>query len=388
MTIALSPSKVRTLEACEFAFNYIYNEDHPKKMEPAFFLGGRLFHNWADTYGTHLRNTDSPFDADKVAEIVETIPDDVPFELYEDIKDLFFRWGGRTSFTSPLETLTEHKLALDENWEVVDFNSPDAVIRMIIDKVERVAGRGSDIIITDYKTSYDIKPLNILAGKTYAFGVSRLLKEEFTKVTYREEYVRQDFIQELEISAEDYQAIPAFYQQTAEKLAQKTEWPPQVNQRCNYCDAASVCPAFKAEVQDNDLAVRSQQDAVALAEKVYTTDLRQKKAKAMLKGWSDTKGDIVFGDKAFGPSISKKVAWDSLIDFLNALMDEEDVTTGGYTLEQIARGLSLSKSGLEKFLKGTGVGKDDLDEAVDKLVSGYGKFKAETKFTFHKADKD
>ena len=136
---------------------------------------------------------------------------------------------------------------------------------MIIDVVEMIDG---ELIITDYKTGRQIKPINKVAGKTYAWGIFQKLGGEFTRIRYIEDYVRYK-TQELDITAEDIKSIPAFYAGIAKRIEAQTEWlPAGASGECVYCEAAHKCPTYKAEIEDNDLAITSDQDAVALAQKV------------------------------------------------------------------------------------------------------------------------
>ncbi len=377
----LSPSGVNLYQACNLKFDYRYNQETSGRMTPEPMAGGRLFHIWADTYAKHLIKTGQPFDRDEGLAIAGTMPEGVPLELYEDIQELFARWYKKKTFRSIDHTRTEMKLAFDAEGQEVQWDSPAAAIRMIIDVVEMIGG---ELIITDYKTGRQIKPINKVAGKTYTWGIFQKLGGEFTRIRYIEDYVRWNKTQELDISAEDIKSIPAFYAGIAKRIAAQPEWlPAGASGECVYCEAAYKCPTYKAEVEDNDLAITSDQDAVALAQKVFTTELRNSKAKDMLEAHSDAKGAIVFGDKEFGPVPEEKVKWDNLHSTLIHFMAGHPGE--GLSLETITKGLSLSKSGVEKIFKATGLRGDDLKAKVYELIDAHGQLKVVTKFKFHNA---
>ncbi|KKM93309.1 hypothetical protein LCGC14_1209610 [marine sediment metagenome] len=379
----LSPSGVNLYQACNLKFDHRYNQETSGRMTPEPMAGGRLFHIWADTYARHLIKTGQPFDRDEGLAIAGTMPEGVPLELYEDIQELFARWYKKKTFRSIDHTRTEMKLAFDAEGQEVQWDSPAAAIRMIIDVVEMIDG---ELIITDYKTGRQIKPINKVAGKTYAWGIFQKLGGEFTRIRYIEDYVRWNKTQELDITEEDIKSVPAFYAGIAKRIAAQPEWlPAGASGECVYCEAAHKCPTYKAEIEDNDLAITSDQDAVALAQKVFTTELRNSKAKEMLKAYSDVNGAIVFGDLEFGPVPEEKVKWDdlpSLIDFL-----KEDTSEGGEGVSMIAlcKGLSLSKSGIEKAFKAAGLRGDNLKTKVYELIDARGQLKVGTKFKFHNA---
>ncbi len=376
---ALSPSGVNLLQTCEFAYDYRYNQESTsKQMTPDYYAGGRLFHRWADTYGKHLITTDRPFDQEQAEIIAGTMPEGVPLDLYEDIQQRFLWWAKDTTFRNPAQTRTEMKLAFDANGNEVEWDSPAAAIRMIIDKVEFIDG---ELLITDYKTGRQIKPINELAGKTYTYGVYLKVGGKFTKIRYIEEYLRHNYTQELEITEEDFKAIPKFYAGIAKKIEAKTEWGTRVSGKCVDCEAAHVCAAYKAEVEANDLAINNDDEAVALAQKIFTSLDRLGKGKEMLKAYSDVHGAIRFGDQEFGPVQKNKVIWTDLGDLLIYLTDNNGEALD---LNQISKGLSLTGPGLAKIFMKTGLKGDDLETKMMGIIGVQGTVKTSTSFTFHK----
>ncbi|KKN70705.1 hypothetical protein LCGC14_0428600 [marine sediment metagenome] len=379
----LSPSGVNLYQACELKFDHRYNQDAPGRMKPDYYAGGSLFHSWTDAYGKYLAANGKKFDRDQAALISNEMPEGVSLELYEDIQELFIGWSNKKTFTDPTRLRTEMKLAINSEGDEVEWDSPEAAIRMVIDVVEMIGG---ELIITDYKTGRQIKPINKVAGKTYAYGVWVKLGGEFTKIRYIEEYPRYNKTQELEITQDDISSVPAFYVGKAKEIEAKTEWlPAGASGECVDCEAAHLCPVYKAEVEDNDLAITSPEDAVALAQKVFTSNLRNGKAKEMLKAYSDANGAIVFADEEFGPVPEEKVKWYDLSTLLDYFTRDEEDDGAELSWPVVCQGLSLSKSGLEKIYKATGLKGEDLKAKVYELIKAYGQLNVATKFTFHNA---
>ena len=71
-----------------------------------------------------------------------------------------------------------------------------------------------------------------------------------------------------------------------------------------------------------DLNLNNQDDAIALAEKVYLQNQRMKDAKNVLKAWNLAKGPIYFGDMEYGPKISQKITINDMDGALNRIIEK------------------------------------------------------------------
>ena len=372
MSVKLSYSRADRFTSCKFAFIHDYPQDGTVVAENKSLplLGGKLFHQLAEKWGKKLA-ADPSLNSVNMAGTVLSSPKDLPYEVYEDIVEVFTAWSKRTVLEFPDKSRYELALAFNREWKAVKWDADDVFLRMVIDRVDLVT---TPTRIVDYKTRRALESPKSLQQRTYAFGCNLALEDDRRAFDVGEQYVR--FWAPIDFKTlvyDDYKDIGDYYLALADEIEATTEWPATINSWCGLCAHTGICPEYKKEIAGTDLDVTDMKGAVNLAQLVYASEAKNKAAKDVLKGFITEHGPTVFGDHEFGPAISHGYAWDDLekvIEWLEA--------------NRGANRWNLLKLGKKEFTKATkGLGKDEIKAIVDE----FGRPTSRQNFTFHKAKK-
>ena len=379
--IRLSPSAMNTYNTCELA--YLFSYDTRKAAagmtDPVVYAAGRAFHRWAENYVKYLERADSPYDQEKALEIAsEDVPHNLEPDEYELIKRVFMRWSLKEVIEDPVNTKTELRLAVDADMNLVGWDDPEVIARMILDRSE-ISSDG-ELIVIDYKTARAIKPINDAAGMLYSFGAAKYYDYE-APVKYIEEYVRLGRINEKTYQPEEYGKVVDRYRKLWAHLLDKEEWEARISGSCTTCSHRLACPAYQEELAGTDLAIDDDEGAVALASKIFLQQQRINDAKKVLQARYGISGAIVFGDQQYTQSISVKPVLKPLYDALLAIVDRLDCG-----IADVANVCSLNKASIKRLVKKYDRSGRDRDEVVYDLVTSIGSWKSEGKFIFKKAD--
>lgn len=379
--IALSFSRAELARHCKFAFNQRYILKTPEAESPAL-QGGSYAHDLFCDYGRQLYLKSQDLDLAKT--MVSEAPEGLPYEVYDDIKNLFLRWAERTVLEFPDKRRYETRLAFNQNWEPVDWMAEDVFLRMMVDRIDFLS---DPTRIVDYKTARALQEAKKLQQRTYAFGANLALGDKRQDFLVVEEFVRFGVFREEVLTYDEYGNVGEYYLKLVREIEGWTVddlMQPTVSSWCGLCGYKDICPKYKEEIVDTDLDVRGVEDAVKLAEKVFMDEARNKVAKDVLKVFAEEHGAIVFGDQEYGPKVSQKATWPDVSQVIPFIAADVD----GLDYDGIVACMTLPKTVLEKSLKKVGFKGEELENKIDELVKAHGSWKPEQKFTFHKAKEE
>lgn len=139
--------------------------------------------------------------------------------------------------------IPETQIAIDKNWQRVEWFSKDAYYRVIMDLI---AIRPEDVVIVDYKTGkmrdYDGGPTG--KGQLHLSGaVSLHLWPEIPKVTTTYAYVDHRQTINKTFTQDDKDELRAHFDREYDKVNSDKEFKPTVNEFCKWCPMTrKQCP--------------------------------------------------------------------------------------------------------------------------------------------------
>ena len=372
MSVKLSYSRADRFTSCKFAFIHDYPQDGTVVAENKSLplLGGKLFHQLAEKWGKKLA-ADPSLNSVNMAGTVLSSPKDLPYEVYEDIVEVFTAWSKRTVLEFPDKSRYELALAFNREWKAVKWDADDVFLRMVIDRVDLVT---TPTRIVDYKTRRALESPKSLQQRTYAFGCNLALEDDHRTFDVGEQYVRfRAPIDFQEIPYDKYRGIGDYYLGLAEEIEATTEWPAQTNSWCGLCAHTGICPAYKEEIAGTDLDVTDMKGAVRLAQMQFVADAKGKAVKEILKAFTAEYGPAVFGDHEYGAVVNKSVKWNDLKGLADFVLKHHGVDLWPYL------GLTSTRFNRIKELK--------AEDIRTGLVFAYGELTSRQNFTFHKVKK-
>lgn len=139
--------------------------------------------------------------------------------------------------------IPETQIAIDKNWNRVEWFSKDAYYRAILDLI---AIRPTDVAIIDYKTGkmrdYDGGPSG--KGQLHLSGaISLSLWKEVPEVTTTYAYVDHKQTISKKFTQEDREGLVKHFDSEYDKVNSDKEFRPTVNEFCKWCPATrAMCP--------------------------------------------------------------------------------------------------------------------------------------------------
>lgn len=310
-----SHSRIKKFDACKQAFEYSYikNKDSPENS--AISQVGSGIHEFMELYVRHLYKTKSQTDLERATEIIDEVASryvrqDVVDEIMDEcarIRDWYFL---------PPEHLEyphfgfETKKAIDATGKVCDYDDPNAVFRIIVDRwwvdLDNV------LHVVDYKSGFavvDIKKTDQI--KLYAHVILKYLEsisvehDGAIEIEIWNMRFRRPPSTETVSAAQCAETYEKFFAKT-EAIEAATEYPGEPNDNCEYCEHRSYCSTLLS-ASGPSLAV-----AKYLQAKLNVSEM-QKSLKAHVK----KNGNIMFEGRMFGAysgqpttSWNGKASWD------------------------------------------------------------------------------
>ncbi len=360
--------------SCRMAFIHDYPQDGTVVPENQSLplLGGKYFHRLAEEWGNAQAYKPTIKPEGLAQTLVVNPPKGLPFEVYDDIRDVLLAWAARTTLEFPQECRFELMLAFTRDWKAVEWDAEDVFLRMVIDRVDLV---NTPTRIIDYKTTKALQTPKKLQQLTYAFGLNLALGDDHRDFEVGEQYVRFPWvpIKFATLTYDDYKGIGDYYLGLEQEIEANKDWSADDSRMdwCGLCSHTRICPKYQAEIAGTDLDVTTMAQAQRLAEKQFVADARSKDVKKILKAFAGVHGALKFGDQQYAMKISDGVAWDDLSGLAAELQDEQGIDPWEF--------LGLTKTKFEKAVK-------DPDTRAE-MIKEFGHPTAEQKFTFHKAQK-
>ena len=228
--IALSWSRLSDYNQCALKFKLKYLEKNPKFKEDEgaspHLVRGSNVHKALENYV--IQSTSNGELEVKITSLPEV-------EATKPFVDRFL-----TNYTT---VIPETQIAINRNWERVEWFSKDAYYRAILDLI---ALRPSDVAIIDYKTGkmrdYDGGPSG--KGQLHLSGaISLHLWPDIPEVSTTYAYVDHRQTITKKFTQADRQELREHFDEEHNRVNSDTKFRPTVNEFCKWCPATrDMCP--------------------------------------------------------------------------------------------------------------------------------------------------
>lgn len=231
MAIALSHSRVSDYDQCPLKFKFKYLDKNEKfqikddQKSPALVKGQKV-HKYLEDYVNDVK--EDPSEVIKKSSLPEV-------ENGKDLADQFISQYG------PENTFAELQLAIDVNWQPVEWFSREAYYRSIVDmscySLDKIAA-------IDWKTGKfraytpdsGYGQLELTAGMMFALKAVPTVETVYAYVDHRKIIAK-------EYSINEFNGIRDYFDRKHDQVNAETEWLPKRNQFCKWCEATkSMCP--------------------------------------------------------------------------------------------------------------------------------------------------
>lgn len=231
MSIALSWSRLSDYNQCPLKFKFKYLEKHDLFKEDGtkspHLVRGTNVHKALEDYVVAKTDPYTPY-----------VPHVSSMKEVESTKP----WVDNF-INNYVQVLPETQIAVDQNWNRVEWFSRDAYYRVIMDLI---AIRPSDIFIGDYKTGafrdYDGGPSG--KGQLHLSGaVALAMWPEIPEVMTAYAYVDHKKVITKKFTQEDKAGLIEHFDAESKKVNEDKTFRPTVNEYCKYCPATkAMCP--------------------------------------------------------------------------------------------------------------------------------------------------
>lgn len=364
---ALSHSAITLFEGCPLRFKAERLDKIPVRKGPPLMIGG-FFHEWAQRYVTHLRDTGQQTDMAAAPRLFEDAwakrrteralkeYADVPESLHGAIAPLVTKFTETHAFEPARILGVEDEVCLDEKWNRVDwFDKERAFFRAKMDlRYLRPAKDGATrLTICDFKTGYAAVSQSEVAEdpqlRRYAM-VEGILSPDEPEVDVELDYVRLGITRRATITSEaafgERKRVLAVSDRVEERI-RKQDWPATPGAACGDCPLwHDACPARKEAAPFR--AIQNEEEAAQAVGMMSMKEQELKILRGQVKAYTDTHGPVASGGMVYGPSSEVRHEYEDVAAFIEWARDHQ------LPLDMLMKPIS----------------KEDLSDALGKLLVG------------------
>ncbi len=186
---------------------------------------------------------------------------------------------------------SEISLALDENYNPIDYDDPRAMIRGRIDCIIKTARDG--YVIVDHKTSYAPYSADTFQNRFYAWLMHKCYEDhpDWQSIQTALSFPRLKILRYAERRVNEWGNLERSIRAMIEKAWNTPiDGPPFPGKWCQYCDWCMTCPAVNVEGQLG--LITSYEEAQKYAEELTVLDRRFSEVQTRLKAWVTDNGKI------------------------------------------------------------------------------------------------
>ncbi len=232
----------------------------------------------------------------------------------------------------------ERPFAIDDEGRAVEWDSPDALFRSILDVVYRENG-GTLAVIDDYKTSRAIENPGEQM-RLYAWA-GFILWPDVEEVLVRLRFVRYGAIREHIYTRGELDGagaeLLALHDDVIRRQAEG-DWTPRISDRCRTCAYRSACPAMA------NAPVAEATDGHGLADRLVALRVQVDETERALRAFVTANGPVDLGSEVYGFIERAKESVEN-VGLAASLLTDRGVET-----EKLYSELSLPKAGLNKLI--------------------------------------
>lgn len=303
--MALSPSKIQTLQ-CPHRYLQIYvkNAD-PVGVEAEELALGQLVHEVAAVYVNHLAANNRQTDLDALAAYADAAWAGRPFRVHDAARpsfELFIDNLGNVVFDPQAIVETELRFAFDKHWKVRTWASDEVAWGGIVD-VLSIHGSGADSTasaidwttaaisgVFGLKKDLQLRHYGLLIYKAY--GIAKVKIETISLRTGSRKVVELDENDhaETERRLNDERARLERFM----ALDERFPWPASPGVECGICQLA--CPAYdRSKLGEVPIRFQTVEEARGALAEVIAIERRVDALKDRLKAWTGFHGAVEVG---------------------------------------------------------------------------------------------
>lgn len=226
--IALSFSRMSDYRQCPYKYKLKYIEKRPEfkpDKKNVYLVRGDNIHKMLEKYVVMRRSGKTDIPPSSIQEVERTRP------LIDNLMTLF-------------DIYPEHKIAINDRFEQVDWFASDAWFRVIIDML----GFGKDLLLGDYKTGkiYDYMHSDGNLGQLHLTAlVGMSLWPEFYRTQAMYIYVDHKQVVKAEVNRDDLEGMRESLQAEHAAINDDNTFVAIKNQYCKWCDATRELCEYK-----------------------------------------------------------------------------------------------------------------------------------------------
>lgn len=257
-----SMSRLVEYERCPRRFKFKYIEKLPELTEDAGVFGKAVHKIIAE----RLKGNDTT-----------NILAEIPLEM-QDLADVYVKRALSFDLGEPVGV--EVMFAVDENFEIVEFDSKKAVLRGIIDLITKKDGK---YYIWDWKTGRSTP--TAFQVMFYAYAVSNKL--DVAQVGYV--LLSSNELLTFDVTVDVLKMTALKIKALINAIEQDEEFIPKPGPHCAYCSWIDMCPLSKAINAKDIPAVRTEEEAKNVLKQLIVLKEKVKKYQNVLKKWLEDK---------------------------------------------------------------------------------------------------
>ena len=234
-----SHSKMTTYEFCPRKFKYQYIDKIPIERKPQIhFDRGTLFHLLLEHDGD-LKAVKETKDW-KVIKSNNLLDKSQIKEIYDIYKTFITTKPGKDIVSKDV-LLKEFPLGLNENLELVPYDSNDVVLRGFIDAAYTF-GKDDVCMLVDWKSGKYKKEEQQSYAQLLWYSLGLFSKNPYLKkILLVFAYVEHNKINTKVVQRKDLHKYKKALFDKIQKIEQATEFPKEITGLCSYCDFVEVC---------------------------------------------------------------------------------------------------------------------------------------------------
>jgi len=305
--MAISFSRLDNFERCPLSYKLRYIDKVPEIKGVALDTGSKV-HEVLERYLKAIRQMKMPqYDKDLLRDIASqyTVEDET------SIAGLLSKVDFNEIIPINLMNYSsiELRIAVDESWQPVTWDSPLGFYRGIIDAIVYNPSR-KILYITDWKTNRNLSA-NPLQLRSYAALAHAVLSDQLdiNEFIVRFYYLRLGVAKEKSFSPTEILWAMDDLSVRLNRMLSATEYPPQLNEYCGYCGVRKSCTLYQEAIE------KGSEENIPIEEAVIRyemSDTIRKDYGKLVKSYVEENGDIDLGEgRRYGLQVTQKRKIDS-----------------------------------------------------------------------------
>ena len=322
--MALSHSRIKVFDNCPLLYRGTYIDKIPQAKGYPLLAGG-FFAKWTEMYLGHLLKTHQHSDTEKGLELFENLWKErsadrefkmVPEPAYYDIQPMVSGFLQNRAYDPETLLEPETQIALDRNWQPVEWFSKQAFFRAKIDLPMVVDSDPKTIEIVDFKTNYNAASMEETQNdpqlRRYVLAMHSTMPDT-KKYLVTLDFVRSNIKRTVELDPAVAEVEKDRIVGTSDRVQHclnSGKWEPTPGDGCAFCPMYDKkCPA-KDMIRSELRAPENDVDSENLVKMLIMITRKKKELEEMLKLYTDLHGPVVANNMQYGPCPEHSYSWE------------------------------------------------------------------------------